>query len=65
MTMYFTLKTVRANIHQFMTKALRKATLTRCRFENAYLRTRNRKNWENFRKQRNYCTNLLKKSIFS
>ena len=35
--------------------------MTRSRFKNAYLKTRNSKNWENYKKQRNFCTNLLKK----
>ena len=45
-----------------MTKALRKAIMTRSRLKNAYLKTRNSKNWENYKKQRNFCTNLLKKT---
>ena len=57
-----TTKKVRANNHQFMTKALRKAIMTRSRLKNAYLKTRNSKNWENYKKQRNFCTNLLKKT---
>ena len=57
-----TTKKVRANNHQFMTKALRKALMTRSRLKNAYLKTRNSKNWENYKKQRNFCTNLLKKT---
>ena len=57
-----TTKKVRANNHQFMTKALRKAIMTRSRLKNAYLKTRNSKNWENYKKQRNFCTNLLKKN---
>ena len=57
-----TTKKVRANNHQFMTKALRKAIMTRSRLKNVYLKTRNSKNWENYKKQRNFCTNLLKKT---
>ena len=41
-----TTKKVRANNHQFMTKALRKAIMTRSRLKTAYLKTRNSKNWE-------------------
>ena len=59
-----TTKKVRANNHQFMTKALRKAIMTRSRFKNAYLKTRNGKNWENYKKQRNFYTNLLKKTKY-
>ena len=45
-----------------MTKALRNAIMTRSRLKNAYLKTRNGKNWKNCKKQRNFCTNLLKKT---
>ena len=57
-------KRVRANNQQFMTKALRKAIMTISRLKNAYLKTWNFKckNWENYKKQRNFCTNLLKKT---
>ena len=53
-----TTKKVRANNHQFMTKALRKAIMTRSRLKNAYLKTRNSKNWENYKKQRNFVNTL-------
>ena len=56
-----TTKQVRANNHQFMTKALRKAIMTRSRLKNAYLKTRNSKNWENYKKQGDFCTNLTQK----
>ena len=36
--------------------------MTKSRFKNAYLKTRNGKNWQNNKKQRNFCTNLLKKT---
>ena len=36
--------------------------MTRSRLKNAYLKTRSSKNWENYKKQRNFCTNLLKKT---
>ena len=45
-----------------MTKALRKAIMTRSRLKNAYLKNRNSENWENYKKQRNFSTNLLKKT---
>ena len=38
--------------------------MTRSRFKNAYLKTRNGKNWENYKKQRNFYTNLLKKTKY-
>ena len=52
-----------ANNHQFITKALRKAIVTRSTFKNVYLKTQNSKNCENSKKQRSFCTNLLKKKI--
>ena len=51
-----TTKTMRANSHQFMIEALRKAMMTRSRLKNLYLKIRNSKN--SFKKQRN----LLKKT---
>ena len=45
-----------------MTKALRKAIMVRSRLKNVYFNTRNSKNWENYKTQRNVCTNLLKKN---
>ena len=41
-----TAKTVQANNCQLMTKALRKAIMTRSRLKNVYLKTQNSKNWE-------------------
>ena len=38
-------KKLRANNHQFMIKVLRKAIITRSKLKNAYLKTRNSKNW--------------------
>ena len=45
-----------------MAKALRKAIMTRSRLKNAYLKTRNSKKQENYKKQRNFCTDLIKKT---
>ena len=55
-------KTLRANSHQFMTKALRKAIMTRSRLKNIYLKGQNEENWVNYKRQRNFCTNLLRKT---
>ena len=55
-------KTLPANSHQFMTKALRKAIMTRSRLNNIYLKNRNEENWVNYKRQRNFCTNLLRKT---
>ena len=57
-----TTKTVLANNHQFITKALRKVIMTSSRLKSAYLKTRNSENWKNYKKQRNFCTNLFKKT---
>ena len=40
-------KTLPANSHQFMTKALRKATVTRSRLKNIYLKSQKEKIWVN------------------
>ena len=50
------------NNHQFMTKALRKAIMTRSRLKNENLKIRDSKNWENYKKQRHFFANLLKKT---
>ena len=55
-------KTVRSNNHQCMNKALRKAVMTRSRLKNIYLKTRNNENWDKYKKQRNFFTNLLRKT---
>ena len=46
-----TTKKVRANNRQFITKVLRKAIMTTSILKNAYLKTRNSKNWEKYKKQ--------------
>ena len=53
-------KTLQANSHQFMTKALRKAIMARSRLKNVYLNSRNEENWVNNKNQWNFCTNLRK-----
>ena len=55
-------KTVRGNNHQFMNKALRKAIMTRSRLKDVYLKTCNNENWDKYKKQINFCTNLLRKT---
>ena len=55
-------KTVRANNHQLMNKALRKAIMTRSRLKNIYLKTPNNENWDKCKKQRIFCSNLLRKT---
>ena len=55
-------KKLRANSHQFMTKALWKAIMTRSKLKNIYLKSRNEKNWVNYKRKRIFCTNLLRKT---
>ena len=45
-----------------MTKALRKAIMTRSRLKNIYLKRRNEENWVNYKRQWNLCTSLLRKT---
>ena len=45
-----------------MTKALRKGIMTRSRLLNEFNLKRNQSNWEKYKKQRNFCTTLLKKA---
>ena len=52
-------KIMRFNNSPFMTKTLRKAIMHRSRLKNIYIRKRNDKNWENYKKQRNFCVDLL------
>ena len=55
-------KILRANNHEFMTKALRKVIMTRSRLKSIYLKNQNTTNWNNYKSQRNFCTNLLRKT---
>ena len=57
-------KIIRANSHEFMTKAHRKAIVTRSRLKNVYLKNQNAINWSNYKYQRSFCTNLLPKTKF-
>ena len=55
-------KIVRANNHEFMTKALKKAIMTRSRLKSIYLKNQNNTNRNNYKSQRNFCSNLLRKT---
>ena len=55
-------KIVRFSNSPFMTKTLRKAIMYRCRLKNMYIRKRNDKNWENYKKERNFCVDVLRKT---
>ena len=56
-------KTIRGNQAPFMTKELSKAVITRSRLRNSYNHNKTAENWELFRKQRNLCVTLRRKSI--
>ena len=45
-----------------MSKALRKAIMTRSRTKSLYLKNKTDLNWSNYKTQRNFCTNLLRKA---
>ena len=55
-------KIARFNNSPFMTKTLRKAIMHRSRLKNIYIRKRNDKNWENYKKQRNVGVDPLRKT---
>ena len=55
-------KYLRGNTQSFMTKALRKALMNRSRRRNIYNQHNTTENWHRFKKQRNFCVNLLKKA---
>ena len=43
-----------------MTKSLRKAIMHRPKLKNIYNKTRANEDWGNYKKQRNFCVNLLR-----
>ena len=45
-----------------MTKTLKKATMHGSKFKNIYNKKRTNDNWTNYKKQRNLCVNLLRKT---
>ena len=55
-------KCIRGNDQPFMTKELRKEHMKRTRLLNKYRRDKNDENAKAYKKQRNLCTNLLKKT---
>ena len=46
----------------FMAKILRKALMHRSKFENIYNKKRTNVIWTNYKKQKNFCVNLLRKT---
>ena len=57
------MRLLRENDAPYMNKNLRKAIMTRSRLKNLYNKTPNVENEMNYKKQRNYCVNLFKKSL--
>ena len=53
---------IRGNDQPFMTKELRKAHMKRTRLLNKYRKNKNKENEMAYKKQRNMCTKLLKKT---
>ena len=45
-----------------MSKALRKAIMVRSKLKNKYNKNRTEENWDSYKKQRNFCVNLLRKT---
>ena len=43
-----------------MTKSLRKAIMLRSRLKNNFNKQRSDENWDNYKKQRNFCVKLLR-----
>ena len=55
-------KQLRFNHSPFMTKALRKAIMTRSRLKNIYNKKRSYDNWDKYKKQKNFYVTLLRKT---
>ena len=51
----------RFNNNRYMTKQLHKAIVRRSRLKNISNKTRSAENWDNYKKQRNFCVDLLRK----
>ena len=50
----------RYNHQVFMTKTLRKAIMKRSKLRNSFNKKRSSENWQNYKRQRNICSNILK-----
>ena len=55
-------KVLRFNNNDFMTKSLRKAIMLRSRLKNNFNKQRSDENWDNYKKQRNFCVKLLRQT---
>ena len=55
-------KVLRHNNNAFMTKELRKEIMLRSKLKNKFNKERNHINWYNYKRQRNHCLSILRKS---
>ena len=55
-------KYIRGNHQPFMNKELSKAIMNRSRLRNAFLKNKTESSRNYYVKQRNYCTNILRKT---
>ena len=49
-------------LNAHMTKQLRRATKHRSRLKNVFKKSRTPETWDSYKKQRNFCVNLLRKT---
>ena len=54
------MKMFRCKNNPFMNKALRKAIMTRSRLKNKFNKNSSAKNWNSYKKQKNFCIKLLR-----
>ena len=54
-------KIFRFNHNPFMSKELRKAIMVWSKLKKKYNKNRTEENWDNYKKQKNFCVNLLRK----
>ena len=57
-------KILRFNNSPFMTKTLRKSIMHRSKLKNIYNKKWTNDNWANYKKQRDFCVNLMHKTKF-
>ena len=55
-------KFIRHNNNPFITKELQKAIMKRSQLKNTYNKNQNHENWYLYKKQRNFCVSLLRKT---
>ena len=55
-------KILRSNNNAFMTKSLRKAIMLRSRLKNNFNKKKSDENWDNYKKQRNFCVKFLRQT---